>query len=148
MVLRLGGHLVAAGNFADGDAVPGLVEFRDQLLEQVFDALRGLLQGGGDLRQRQRLLGDIDDGFEDRLELRIFLGDGLGPCRRRGHRRGGHQLVHREARGSAEHWLRRGIFGCGAASSGARRLRVPATGGAGSGSGLSPCGFGFQFFHA
>ena len=55
MVLRLGGHLVAAGDFADGDAVAGLVEFRDQLVEEVLDALRGLLQGCGDLRERERL---------------------------------------------------------------------------------------------
>ncbi len=44
-----------------------LVEFGDQLIEQFFDALRGLLQGGGDLRQRQRFVGHIDDGLQDCL---------------------------------------------------------------------------------
>ena len=94
VMLRLGGHLVAAGDFADGDAVPGLVEFRDQLVEQFLDPLRGLLQGGGDLRQRQRLIGHVDDGFEDGLELRVFLGDGGGSVVERDIARG-HQLVDR-----------------------------------------------------
>ena len=42
VVLGLGGHLVAAGDFADGDAVLGLIELRDQLLEKGVHSLPGL----------------------------------------------------------------------------------------------------------
>jgi hypothetical protein len=95
VMFRLGGHLVAAGHFADGDAVAWLVEFRDQLVEQVLYALRGLLQGRGDLRQGERFLGHIDDSFENGSNLRVFLGDRGGRVVERDLARG-HQLIHRE----------------------------------------------------
>ncbi len=44
----------------------------DQLPQHRFDALGGLGQARGDLRERQRLLGDIDHGFEYGLQLRVF----------------------------------------------------------------------------
>ena len=106
VMFRLSGHLVAAGHFANGDAVSGLVEFRDQLVEQVLDALHGLLQGRRDLRQGERFLGHIDDGFQNGFDLRVFLGDGGGSVVERDLARG-HQLIHREG------GLRRGIFRCG-----------------------------------
>ena len=99
-MLRLGGHLVAAGDFADGHAVLRLVEFGDQLVEQVADALGGLLERGGDLRQRERLFGHIDDGLEHRPELGILLGDRGGRFVQRGVARS-HQLVDRDGGASA-----------------------------------------------
>ena len=105
-MLRLGGHLVAAGNFAYGDAVAGLVEFRDELVEEVLDALRGLLQGCGDLRERERFIGYVDDGFQNRFDLRVFLGDWRGSVVE-GDIARGHQLIDREG------GLRRDILGGG-----------------------------------
>ena len=78
-MLRLGRHLVAAGDLADrrrrGRAArtPRSVGRAARLMRSVR-----LLQRCGDLRQRQRLVGDVDDGFEHRLEMRIFLGAGAG----------------------------------------------------------------------
>ena len=93
-MLRLGRHLVAAGHFADGDAVAGLIEFRHQLVEQLLYALRGLLQGHGDLRQGERFLGHVDDGFQNGFDLRVFLRNGGGRVVERQQARG-HHLLHR-----------------------------------------------------
>ena len=76
VVLRLGGHLEAAGHFPDADAVLRLVEFRHQLAEQSLNALDGLLERGGHLRHGERLLGHVNDGLQNGLQLRVFHGNG------------------------------------------------------------------------
>ena len=90
-MLRLGGHLVAAGHLADGDAVFGLIEFRDKLFEQRADALGRLVQRGGQLGQGQRLFGHVDDGFQDGAKLGVLHRDGRG-------RFFGEQLFHGDGR--------------------------------------------------
>src|ERR1022692_3895099 len=72
MVLRLGGHLVAAGHLAHGDAMFGLVVLRHQLIEERLHALAGLVESRGYLSQRERLLGDIHDGLQQSPQLRAF----------------------------------------------------------------------------
>ena len=69
MVLGLRGHLVAAGDFFDRQAVMRFVELVDQFVEQTLDVLEWLLNSVGDLLCRERLVRDVDDGFEDREHL-------------------------------------------------------------------------------
>ena len=71
-MLRLGGHLKASRHFPDGDAVAGLFEFGDELFERPANPFWGLLEHSRHLRHRERLLGDVDHGFDDRLEPGIF----------------------------------------------------------------------------
>ena len=71
-MLRLGGHLVAAGNFADTETALGALVIQRQLFELFDDTIARLFDGGADLIKRQGLIGDIDDGFEHSLELRVF----------------------------------------------------------------------------
>ena len=42
VMLRLGGHLVAAGDFADGQPVLGLIEFGNQLVQQNLEPAPGV----------------------------------------------------------------------------------------------------------
>jgi len=71
-MLGLGSHLETAGHLPDRHAVLRLVEFRDQLVEQLADPLVRLFERACELRQGQRLLGDINDGLENRLQLDVF----------------------------------------------------------------------------
>src|ERR1019366_8777914 len=72
MVLRLGGHLVAAGHLAHGYAMFGLVILRDQFIEELLHPFSRLVQSRGNLRQGKRLLGDIHDGLQQSLQLQVF----------------------------------------------------------------------------
>ena len=49
VMLGFGGHLVAAGHFADGHAVFRPVEFRHQIFEQLLDALARFAERTGNL---------------------------------------------------------------------------------------------------
>ena len=68
-MLGLGRHLVAAGDLANRKAVLRLLVLRHQLGEQLVDQLRRRSQRIDDLRLRQRLLGDVNHGFEHRFGL-------------------------------------------------------------------------------
>ena len=72
-MLRFGGHLVAAGDFANDQSVPGLRVLRHQLIQQPFDLVDRLLQRGGHLLRRKRLVRDVDNRFQDGLEMRLLL---------------------------------------------------------------------------
>ncbi len=68
-MLRLGGHLVSSRDFANAQAVFGLLVFGDQSVEELFHLVDWLRDGGRNLLERQRLVCDVDDGFESRHEL-------------------------------------------------------------------------------
>ena len=64
MVFGLGGHLVAAGDLADGQAVLGFLIFGHQFVEQALHFVDGLLNGRRDLLECERLVGNVDDRLE------------------------------------------------------------------------------------
>ncbi len=66
MMFRLSGHLVTARDFANRDAVFGLSVFRHQLIQNPANVGSGLLQTDRNLIGRQRLVRQVDDGFDDR----------------------------------------------------------------------------------
>ncbi len=53
-------------------------EFRHEASQDALHALDWLRQRACDLRQRQRFLGDINHGFEHRLQLRVAIATGVG----------------------------------------------------------------------
>jgi len=82
VVFGLGRHAETAGDFADAQAALRAVVFGAELFENVRDPFAGLLGGLGNLIERERLIGYVDDGFEDGEELRIGDGDrGVGGVR-------------------------------------------------------------------
>ncbi len=71
MMLRLGGHFVSAGHFANGQPMFGLVVFGGQLFEHLPDSRRRLLQSRRDLIGRQRLVGHVNHRLHHRSQLRV-----------------------------------------------------------------------------
>ena len=75
MMFRLGSHLKTAGDLANREAAVVFFVISRELLERSHDAFPGLLDGGADLVEAQRLIGDVDDRFEDRFELGFRSGE-------------------------------------------------------------------------
>ena len=70
-MLGLGGHAETASHFANSEAALGPVIFGAELLQQLGDALAGLFCRFGNLIERQRFIGDVDDGFQHGEQLRV-----------------------------------------------------------------------------
>src|SRR5262245_51879074 len=75
-MLRLGGHFVSARYFTDRQPVTRLGELRRQFVEQTLDAIHRLRERRGHLLRGERLVSDVNNCFQNRLELRVFAGMG------------------------------------------------------------------------
>ena len=75
VMLRLGGHLVSAGQFANGQSVLGTLVFGYQLVEKPPDQLHRFPHRTGHLDGRERLVRHVDNSFQD-SQFSGFFGDG------------------------------------------------------------------------
>ena len=67
-MLRLGGHLVAAGQFANRESAFGAAVVLHQLSQQALDGLRRLIQPLRDLAGAERLIGHVRDRLDEGAE--------------------------------------------------------------------------------